>query len=113
MRRCPHPRSVSSREGLRRQSWRSLGSRGRSPRWAVMVAVGSIAVAACFGGPPLTFPPQEFSRGNVNRATATITFDCGASAVPTPTILDVLQREGIRTTFFLTGVWTDQNPDLA
>lgn len=63
--------------------------------------------------PQLTFPPQEFVRGNENRAAATITFDCGASAVPTPTILDTLRREGIRTTFFLTGAWADQNPDLA
>jgi peptidoglycan-N-acetylglucosamine deacetylase len=60
----------------------------------------------------LSFPPQEFVRGNENRAAATITFDCGASAVPTPTILDVLRREGIRTTFFLTGAWADQNPEL-
>jgi peptidoglycan/xylan/chitin deacetylase (PgdA/CDA1 family) len=63
--------------------------------------------------PALTFPPQEFERGNENRAAATITFDCGASAAPTPTILDTLRREGIRTTFFLTGAWADQNPDLA
>jgi peptidoglycan-N-acetylglucosamine deacetylase len=92
---------------------RSLGSRSQWPRFAVLVTVGVIAGAACFGGPPLTFPPQEFTRGNVNRATATLTFDCGASAVPTPTILDVLRREGIRTTFFLTGAWAEQNPDLA
>jgi peptidoglycan-N-acetylglucosamine deacetylase len=61
----------------------------------------------------LAFPPQEFVRGNENRPAATLTFDCGASAVPTPTILDVLRREGVRTTFFLTGAWADQNPDLA
>jgi peptidoglycan/xylan/chitin deacetylase (PgdA/CDA1 family) len=63
--------------------------------------------------PPLTFPPQEFVVGNVARPAATITFDCGASAAPTPAILDVLRRERIRTTFFLTGAWADQNPDLA
>jgi peptidoglycan/xylan/chitin deacetylase (PgdA/CDA1 family) len=63
--------------------------------------------------PSLTAPPQEFVRGNENRPAATLTFDCGASAVPTPTIIDVLRREGVRTTFFLTGAWAEQNPDLA
>jgi peptidoglycan/xylan/chitin deacetylase (PgdA/CDA1 family) len=62
---------------------------------------------------PLTFPPQEFARGNVNRPASSITFDCGASAAPTPAILEVLRREGIRTTFFMTGAWAEQNPDLA
>lgn len=63
--------------------------------------------------PPLTLPPQEFVRGNENGPVATLTFDCGASAAPTPAILDVLRREGVRTTFFLTGLWAEQNPDLA
>ena len=63
--------------------------------------------------PPLAFPPQEFVVGNVTRAAASITFDCGSSAVPTPEILEVLRRERIRTTFFLTGAWADQNPELA
>jgi peptidoglycan/xylan/chitin deacetylase (PgdA/CDA1 family) len=42
-----------------------------------------------------------------------LTFDCGASAIPTPAILDALRAEGIRSTFFLTGQWVQQNPDLS
>jgi peptidoglycan/xylan/chitin deacetylase (PgdA/CDA1 family) len=100
--------------GLTKEILAFPGARSRWPRFAVLVTVsvrwGGLLAG---GGPPLTFPPQEFTRGNVNRATATLTFDCGASAVPTPSILDVLRREGIRTTFFLTGAWAAQNPDLA
>jgi peptidoglycan/xylan/chitin deacetylase (PgdA/CDA1 family) len=42
-----------------------------------------------------------------------LTFDCGASAVPTPAILDALQAHGIRATFFPTGQWVQQNPELS
>jgi peptidoglycan/xylan/chitin deacetylase (PgdA/CDA1 family) len=42
-----------------------------------------------------------------------LTFDCGASAQPTPAILDALEAEGVRTTFFLTGQWVRQNPELS
>lgn len=41
-----------------------------------------------------------------------LTFDCGASAVPTPAILDALKAAGVRVTFFLTGRWAVANPDL-
>ncbi len=41
-----------------------------------------------------------------------LTFDCGASAAPTPGILATLSDAGLRVTFFLTGRWAEQNPEL-
>lgn len=41
-----------------------------------------------------------------------LTFDAGASADPTPTVLDALNSAGLKTTFFLTGKWCEQNPGL-
>jgi peptidoglycan/xylan/chitin deacetylase (PgdA/CDA1 family) len=96
----------------KRSPARSAGS-SSTPSSVAPITSTSTTTAPATTSPPLAFPPQEFVRGNVNRPAATLTFDCGASAVPTPMILDVLRREGVRTTFFLTGAWADQNPDLA
>jgi peptidoglycan/xylan/chitin deacetylase (PgdA/CDA1 family) len=41
-----------------------------------------------------------------------LTFDCGASGVPTPAILDALLAAGVRSTFFLTGQWATNYPAL-
>jgi peptidoglycan/xylan/chitin deacetylase (PgdA/CDA1 family) len=41
-----------------------------------------------------------------------LTFDCGASGLPTPAILDALRAEGVRSTFFLTGDWVSKYPEL-
>lgn len=41
-----------------------------------------------------------------------ITLDAGASAAPTPSILSTLKSAGVHVTFFLTGKWCEQNPQL-
>jgi peptidoglycan/xylan/chitin deacetylase (PgdA/CDA1 family) len=41
-----------------------------------------------------------------------ITFDAGAGAAPTAAMLDVLRAAGVRSTFFLTGKWSQENPAL-
>lgn len=41
-----------------------------------------------------------------------LTFDCGASGVPTPAILGALRDAGVRSTFFITGQWASAYPDL-
>lgn len=53
----------------------------------------------------------EVSRGLPGRRVA-LTFDAGASAAPAPAILDTLQAYDVRITFFLTGRWAEDNPDL-
>jgi len=41
-----------------------------------------------------------------------LTFDCGSVAGPTAALLDVLKREGLKVTFFITGDYADRYPDL-
>lgn len=41
-----------------------------------------------------------------------LTFDAGASAEPTPPLLDALKAAGLHVTFFLTGKWCKENPEL-
>jgi peptidoglycan/xylan/chitin deacetylase (PgdA/CDA1 family) len=51
-------------------------------------------------------------RGNPMRPWIALTLDAGAGAAPTPRILDALRVRGITITFFLTGRWIRDNPDL-
>ncbi len=41
-----------------------------------------------------------------------LTFDAGASAAPTPSILKTLKEAGLHVTFFLTGKWCEKDPEL-
>ncbi|MHB0999643.1 MAG: polysaccharide deacetylase family protein [Armatimonadota bacterium] len=61
---------------------------------------------------PITQPGSELSRGNSSSRKIALTFDAGASAKPASTILDVLAKHNIRSTFFLTGKWMEKNPSL-
>lgn len=40
-----------------------------------------------------------------------ITFNCAWGADDIPEILDILDRYGVRATFFVVGVWAEQHPD--
>jgi peptidoglycan/xylan/chitin deacetylase (PgdA/CDA1 family) len=62
--------------------------------------------------PRLTRPPGEVVRGDPNRPEVALTFDCGASGVPTPAILDALRAAGLHVTFFITGQWATLYPDI-
>ena len=62
--------------------------------------------------PVIAVPPGEIVRGNTLRPEMALTFDCGASGVPTPAILDALLAVGVRSTFFITGEWATKYPDL-
>ena len=41
-----------------------------------------------------------------------LTLDAGASAEPVPQILATLREHGVKITFFLTGKWIEDNPEL-
>jgi len=56
--------------------------------------------------------PKDFSRGDYQSKKIALTFDAGASPRPTPLILDTLARHHVHATFFLTGKWIAQNPQL-
>lgn len=51
-------------------------------------------------------------RGNPTQPRVALTFDAGASAAPTAKLLAALRERGIRVTFFLTGEWMQDNPEL-
>jgi peptidoglycan/xylan/chitin deacetylase (PgdA/CDA1 family) len=51
-------------------------------------------------------------RGNPNVPAIALTFDAGAGAAPTASMLATLAERGLRATFFLTGKWADENPEL-
>jgi peptidoglycan/xylan/chitin deacetylase (PgdA/CDA1 family) len=57
-------------------------------------------------------PVREFVRGNPSVPVIAITFDAGAESGPTDAMLKALAERGLRSTFFLTGRWAEQNPDL-
>lgn len=51
-------------------------------------------------------------RGDPTKPRVALTFDAGASAAPTPKLLAALRDHGVHVTFFLTGKWMQDNPDL-
>ncbi|WP_029214951.1 polysaccharide deacetylase family protein [Kallotenue papyrolyticum] len=61
---------------------------------------------------PVTPETLLVERGNPDAPRVAITLDAGASAAPTPQILDTLRAHGVRVTFFLTGRWMRDNPEL-
>lgn len=62
---------------------------------------------------PPSAPGPEIVRGNPNLPAVALTFDAGAGAAPTNDILTALRERGVRLTFFLTGKWVTENPELA
>lgn len=61
----------------------------------------------------LVSEPILVVRGHTERPRVALTLDAGASSEPTPYMLQVLRERHINITFFLTGTWIQQNPDLA
>ncbi len=54
----------------------------------------------------------EIERGTPSRREVAFTFDCAANSGPTAEILDVLREEGVRTTWFMVGLWAEQHQEL-
>jgi peptidoglycan/xylan/chitin deacetylase (PgdA/CDA1 family) len=92
-------------------------------------APGVIAAYNLLGGPPqpgralivprlhgreaqLQDTPIMVERGAAGRPWVALTLDAGADAEPTPRMLQALRERGVRITFFLTGRWIVENPDL-
>jgi peptidoglycan/xylan/chitin deacetylase (PgdA/CDA1 family) len=63
-----------------------------------------------------TLPPAE-GTGEISNVVSkqkeiALTFDAGASAEPVDSILKTLAKHDLHVTFFLTGKWCEQNPEL-
>ncbi len=54
-----------------------------------------------------------FSRGDIHLQQIALTYDCGTDRGKAGEILDVLQRHGVRATFFITGEWAEKNSDIS
>jgi peptidoglycan/xylan/chitin deacetylase (PgdA/CDA1 family) len=62
------------------------------------------------GGQPVS--SVEVAWGNRNQPRLALTFDAGGSVEPVPRILSILAKYHLHVTFFVTGNWAQQNPDL-
>lgn len=51
-------------------------------------------------------------RGQPDRPWVALTLDAGAGSEPVPAILATLRERDVQITFFLTGRWVEDNPDL-
>lgn len=56
--------------------------------------------------------PRVITRGNANRPQIALTFDLGSVRGTSGELLSLLQRLGLKATFFVTGQWAEGNPDL-
>lgn len=81
-----------------------------TPRPAAPAATRPPAQPAPSPAPPV--PPGEIVRGDPATPAIALTFDAGAGAAPAGAILAALAEHGVSSTFFLTGRWAEQNPDL-
>lgn len=54
----------------------------------------------------------EVDRGDTRQPLIALTFDAGGPSGPTSHILDILATHHLRVTFFVTGDWAKENPDL-
>ncbi len=76
---------------------------------------GQVLVVPLFARPGFTPTVEvrgvEVARGLPGRRVA-LTFDAGAASEPAPLILDALGKYHVHVTFFLTGKWAEENPDL-
>lgn len=79
------------------------------------LAPGQALVVPLYAGlepeTPFEVHGVEVTRGLPGGRVA-LTFDAGAASEPAASILDTLHERGITVTFFLTGRWAEENPDL-
>jgi peptidoglycan/xylan/chitin deacetylase (PgdA/CDA1 family) len=69
--------------------------------------------AASSPGAPLETGAYDLSRGPHDQKKLMLTFDGGSDEdAEAPLILDILKREKVRATLFLTGQFVEQHPDL-
>jgi peptidoglycan/xylan/chitin deacetylase (PgdA/CDA1 family) len=78
-------------------------------------AAGRALIVPQLAGQDATLASQPLlvQRGRTDKAWVALTLDAGASAAPTPRMLKALRDRHITITFFLTGQWIKDNPDLA
>jgi peptidoglycan/xylan/chitin deacetylase (PgdA/CDA1 family) len=56
--------------------------------------------------------PLLVQRGRVDKPWVALTLDAGADSAPVPDMLKTLREHHVKITFFLTGKWIKENPEL-
>ena len=56
--------------------------------------------------------PVIVERGMTSQPFVALTFDAGSTAEPLPKLLQTLRDHHLKVTFFVTGFWVRENPDL-
>ncbi len=92
----------------------AIASLNRFPLTAPLSA-GQPLVIPLFAGQEVSGTVEarglEIARGLPGRRVA-LTFDAGADSAPATYILDTLRQHNVHITFFLTGKWAEDNPEL-
>jgi peptidoglycan/xylan/chitin deacetylase (PgdA/CDA1 family) len=60
----------------------------------------------------LRLPSADITRGNPTRNAVSFTFDGGSEANAAAEILEILRKQGVHTTLFLTGQFMQRNPEV-
>jgi peptidoglycan-N-acetylglucosamine deacetylase len=94
--------------GWRRQFFRSVGTVSAV---AFLVALSPANPLVMAGSRPQT-RVASFERGRRDLPQVALTFDGGGDAGQSERILEVLEQSGVTATFFLTGAYIVNNPEL-
>jgi peptidoglycan/xylan/chitin deacetylase (PgdA/CDA1 family) len=81
---------------------------------ALAILAGGIACLAVTKGFPHIATPDavEIVRGPANLPEVSLTFDAGGEATGLLQLLDELDHGKVKTTFFITGRWASEHPEL-
>lgn len=70
----------------------------------------SADVPPCAPKPPVD--PKEITIGNTSKKQVALTFDAGGEVASAPTILGILNNRAVHATWFFTGEWAQQYPQV-
>jgi peptidoglycan/xylan/chitin deacetylase (PgdA/CDA1 family) len=75
---------------------------------------GRALIVPRLAGYDATMPARALlvTRGPIDRPAVALTLDAGGGSAPVPDILAALREREVQVTFFLTGKWATENPDL-
>ena len=77
-----------------------------------LAALGTCLALSLASSPASAVPSTVVTVGQTQCRQVALTFDAGSTSVSAQGILGALARHRARSTFFLTGAWVDDNPDL-
>jgi peptidoglycan/xylan/chitin deacetylase (PgdA/CDA1 family) len=70
----------------------------------------SAALSPC--APTTPVDPTPITIGNTSKKQVALTFDAGGDVAPALTILSILNNRAVHATWFFTGIWAQQSPEI-